>query len=83
MWVNHGEAWLTIPFFKHPAGCLTYKLRRCFMKKFDAVKMMRDIRDKMVEKYLKNPELETEELEEIKKKYKILDTKKKIQPHPR
>jgi hypothetical protein len=51
------------------------------MKKFDAVKMMRDIRDKMVERYLKNPELETEELEEIKKKYKILVTKRRIQPH--
>jgi len=43
--------------------------------------MMRDIRDKMVKKYLKNPELETEELEEIRKKYKILGTNKKIQPH--
>jgi len=53
------------------------------MKKFDAVKMMRDIRDKMVRKYLKNPELETEELEEIKKKYKIPDAKKRIQPHLR
>lgn len=51
------------------------------MKKFDAVKMMRDIRDKMVEKYLKNPELEAEELEKIKNKYKISDTKKRIQPH--
>jgi len=58
-------------------------IRRCFMKKFDAVKMMRDIRDKMVEKYLKNPELQTEELEEIRKKYKILGTKKRIQPHLR
>jgi hypothetical protein len=26
MWVNHGEAWLTILFVKHPMGCLTYKL---------------------------------------------------------
>ena len=51
------------------------------MKKFDAVKMMREIRDKMVERYLKNPELETEELEKIKKKYKILETRKRIQPH--
>ena len=51
------------------------------MKKFDAVKMMRNIRDKMVERYLKNPELETEELEGIKKKYRILETKKRIQPH--
>jgi len=53
------------------------------MKKFDAVKMMREIRDKMMERYLKNPELETEELEEIKKKYKILDAKKRMQPHLR
>ncbi len=51
------------------------------MKKFDAVKMMRDIRDKMVKRYLKNPELETEELEEIRKKYKILDAQKGMQPH--
>jgi hypothetical protein len=53
------------------------------MKKFDAVKMMRGIRDKTVERYLKNPELQTEELEEIRKKYKILGTKKRIQPHLR
>ena len=51
------------------------------MKKFDAVKMMRDIRDKMVQRYLKNPELETKELEEIKNKYKIPDAKKRTQPH--
>jgi len=51
------------------------------MKRFDAVKMMREIRNRMVERYLKNPELETEELEEIKKKYEIVEAKKKIQPH--
>ena len=49
------------------------------MKKFDAVKMMRDIRDKIVEKYGKNPELEIKELEEIRKKYGIVKTKRKFQ----
>ncbi len=51
------------------------------MKKFDCVKMMRDIRDKMAERYLKNPELELKELIEIRKKYGIIEAKKKIQPN--
>jgi len=51
------------------------------MKKFDCVKMMRDIRDKMAERYLKNPELELKELTEIRKKYSIIEAKKKIQPN--
>lgn len=50
------------------------------MKKFDAVKMMRDIRDKLVEKYLRNPELETRELEEIRKKYGMVEAKRKVHP---
>jgi len=40
-------------------------------KKFDAVKMMRQIRDKLSEIYLQNPEKEMEDLEKIRKKYKI------------
>jgi hypothetical protein len=40
-------------------------------KKFDAVKMMRDIRDKLLERYIANPEQETKELEEIRKEYHI------------
>jgi hypothetical protein len=51
------------------------------MKKFDCVKMMRDIRDKMAERYLKNPELELKELTEIRKKYGVIEAKKKIQPN--
>ena len=44
-------------------------------KKFDAVKMMRDIRDKMTKRYLENPELETADLQKIRRKYKIKATK--------
>jgi len=45
-------------------------------KKFDAVKMMRDIRDELVGRYLKNPELETKDLYEIRKKYDIKEKRK-------
>ena len=38
-------------------------------KKFDCVKMMRDIRKKLHEKYEKNPELREIELERIRKEY--------------
>ena len=38
-------------------------------KKFDAVKMMRDIRDKLHEEYEKNPEKREADLERIRKKY--------------
>ncbi len=37
-------------------------------KDFDAVKMMRDIREKLSEKYFNNPELLKEELEKIRNK---------------
>jgi hypothetical protein len=47
-------------------------------KKFDAVKMMRDIREKLVNKYLKNPELESKELDEIRKKYSIKEKKRLV-----
>lgn len=51
------------------------------MKKFDCVKIMRDIRNKMVKKYRKNPNLEMKELLAVRKKYGIVETKKKVQPH--
>ncbi len=38
-------------------------------KTFDAVKMMRDIRDKHHEQYKANPELRQKRLSEIKKRY--------------
>jgi hypothetical protein len=38
-------------------------------KKFDAVKMMRDIRDKRHSEYEKNPQLREERLAVIHKKY--------------
>ena len=53
------------------------------MKKFDCVKMMRDIRDQMAERYLKNPDLELKELAEIRMKYGIIGAKKKIKPTSR
>lgn len=40
-------------------------------KKFDAVKMMREIRGQLTERYLKNPEHEQADLEKIRRKYKI------------
>jgi len=47
-------------------------------KKFDAVKMMRNIRDKMSEKYLKNPEAFRKELDNINEKYGIAKKPRKI-----
>ena len=38
-------------------------------KKFDAVKMMRDIRTKLHEEYKKNPQKREEDLKRIRKKY--------------
>ncbi len=40
-------------------------------KKFDAVKMMREIRDKLSEIYTKDPEAEKRDLEAIRRKYRI------------
>jgi hypothetical protein len=37
----------------------------------DAVKLMRDIRTELSEKYSNNPDLEKKDLEEIRKKYNI------------
>ena len=41
------------------------------VKKIDAVKMMRDIRDKLGEIYYKDKDLMLKELKAIQKKYKI------------
>ena len=38
-------------------------------KKIDAVKMMREIREKLSRKYARDPEAEKRELEAIRKKY--------------
>ena len=40
-------------------------------KKFDAVKMMRDIRDRLSMKYAENPDAEERDLEKIREKYGI------------
>lgn len=46
-------------------------------KKFDAVKMMREIREILSEKYWKHPDILKKEMDEIRKKYNILlDTPK-------
>lgn len=47
-------------------------------KKFDSVKMMRVIRDKLSERYLNNPKSEEMDLQEIRKKYGIKIMKRKI-----
>ncbi len=44
-------------------------------KKFDTVKMMRDIRDELSKKYNKYPKSEQKDLKVIRDKYKL--TKKK------
>lgn len=46
-------------------------------KKFDAVKMMRDIRDKLHQEYEKNPEKRKKDLESVRKKYMKLETTNK------
>jgi hypothetical protein len=38
-------------------------------KKFDAVKMMRDIREKLHKEYENNPEKRQKDLERVRKKY--------------
>jgi len=40
-------------------------------KKFDAVRMMREIRDKLSKRYSEDPEAEKRDLEAIRRKYKI------------
>ena len=41
------------------------------VKKFDAVKMMREIREKLSRQYEVNPEKQSEDLENIRKKYGV------------
>ncbi len=48
-------------------------------KKFDAVKMMREIRDRLSQEYTKDPETEKRDLEFIRRKYEIKD--KKVKAH--
>jgi len=40
-------------------------------KKFDAVRMMKEIRDKLSKRYSEDPEAEKRDLEGIRKKYGI------------
>ena len=40
-------------------------------KKFDSVKMMRETRDKLSQKYSKAPDKEIDDLEKIRAKYRI------------
>lgn len=40
-------------------------------KEFDAVRMMREIRDKLSRRYNEDPSAERRELQEIRKKYEI------------
>ena len=40
-------------------------------KKFDSVKMMRDIREKLSEKYWKHPDILKQEMEVIRQKYNL------------
>jgi hypothetical protein len=46
-------------------------------KKFDAVKMMRSIRDRLSKKYIQNPASLKKDLERINKKYGITSDVKK------
>lgn len=45
-------------------------------KKFDAVQMMREIREKLSEKYWQKPNVLKKEMETIRKKYKLNFAKK-------
>jgi len=40
-------------------------------KKFDAVKMMREIREKLSEKYWNHPDILKQEMEAIREKYNL------------
>ena len=40
-------------------------------KKFDAVQMMRNVREKLSEKYWRHPDILKKEMEVIRKKYNI------------
>ena len=45
-------------------------------KKFDTVKMMREIRTALAEKYIRNPETQKKDLEVIRKKYNFYTNEK-------
>ena len=47
-------------------------------KQFDAVKMMRNIREKLSEKYWENPDILKQEMEAIRKKYNLQVTPSKV-----
>jgi hypothetical protein len=47
-------------------------------KKFDAVKMMREIRDKLSRLYKEDPETEERDLEFIRSKYKVKSKNVKV-----
>lgn len=47
------------------------------IKNFDAVKMMRDIRDTLSERYTMHPEQEEKDLEKIRQKYHLSKQKSK------
>ena len=47
-------------------------------KKFDAVKMMREIRENLSEKYWKNPDILKKEMEAIRQKYNLNIVTKEI-----
>lgn len=49
-------------------------------KKFDAVKMMREIRDKMSRKYIRNFQSEERDLEIIRKKYGLKNKREEVKP---
>ena len=46
-------------------------------KEFDAVKMMREIRDKLSKKYSEDPEAQERDLEKIRKEYGIKEKAEK------
>jgi hypothetical protein len=46
-------------------------------KKFDSVKLMREIRDKLTKRYLENPELESTDLEKVRRKYHLKNKEKR------
>jgi hypothetical protein len=49
-------------------------------KKYDAVKEMRSIREKLQKEYEKNPALRRKRLEQIRKKYRLKNRKKENSP---
>jgi hypothetical protein len=51
------------------------------MEKIDAVGMMRGIREKITDRYLKDIDLEKKELQEIRKKYGIKERKVRSYTH--